>query len=101
MQIVKDAFEKFSTTQVTRYYLLSTSGISIDENNVIEREIEKIINVHGCHVIVNGVLQTINYYLRLITDPSDFIRNYVKLIENDKALKFEHKKHWNDLVSIY
>lgn len=60
LQIVKNAYSKLQTTAVSRYYLLST--VSQDNKNeleAIESEIQKIKNVHGCQVIVNGVLPTL------------------------------------------
>jgi len=100
VQLVKDAFEKFKTTQVKRYYLLSTVGINTEEIKLIAQEVEQIKNIHGCHVIVNGLLSSLQYYLRLLEDTSQFIENYVNLIEIDTALKFEHKKKWNTIVSL-
>jgi len=100
VRLVKDAFEKFKTTQVKRYYLLSTANINVPEIGEINREIERVKNVHGCHVIVNGLINSLQYYLRLLEDTSSFIENYVTLIEEDTALKFEHKKTWNDIVSL-
>ena len=99
VQLVRDAFEKFKTTQVNRYYLLSTSNVDEVERLQIDQEIERIKNVHGCHVIVNGIISSLKYYLRLIEDTSVFIEYYVNLLETDSALKFEHKKMWNDIIS--
>lgn len=98
-QLVKDAFEKFKTTQVNRYYLLSTADIDPSESEKIEKEIERIKNIHGCHVIANGLISSLKYYLRLLSETSEFISNYVDLIESDKALKYEHKKQWNLIIS--
>lgn len=98
-QLVKDAFEKFKTTQVNRYYLLSTANIDTSQADKINKEIERIKNIHGCHVIANGLTNSLNYYLRLLSDTSEFIENYVNLIEIDTALKFEHKKVWNNIIS--
>ena len=98
-QLVKDAFEKFKTTQVNRYYLLSTADIDPNEAKKIEKEIERIKNIHGCHVIANGLINSLKYYLRLLSETSEFISNYVDLIESDKALKYEHKKQWNLIIS--
>lgn len=97
-QLVQDAFEKFQTTQVKRYYLLSTADIDESERELIEREIEKIKTIHGCHVIVNGIVHSLKYYLRLLENPAEFISNYVNLLEQDTSLKFEHKKMWNEVV---
>ncbi len=98
-QLVKDVFEKFKTTQVNRYYLLSTADIDKKEVEKIDKEIERIKNIHGCHVIANGLMASLNYYLRLLSDTSEFIDNYVNLIETDKTLKFEHKQRWNRVIS--
>lgn len=98
-QLVKDAFEKFKTTQVNRYYLLSTANIDTTQKVEIDKEIERIKNIHGCHVIANGLIPSLKYYLRLLSDTSEFIENYVNLIEIDTALKFEHKKEWNNIIS--
>lgn len=98
-QLVRDAFEKFKTTQVNRYYLLSTANIDLKEIDNINKEIERIKNIHGCHVIANGLTDSLKYYLRLLSDTSEFIAYYVNLIENDTALKYEHKKQWNIIIS--
>lgn len=98
-QLVKDAFEKFKTTQVNRYYLLSTANIDASQADEINKEIERIRNIHGCHVIANGLTNSLKYYLRLLSDTSEFIENYVNLIETDNALKFEHKTEWNNIIS--
>ncbi len=99
IQLVKDAYEKFSTTQVKRYYLLSTANIDETEKDSIEKEVERIKNIHGCHVIANGLINSLRYYLRLLSDTSEFIDKYVNLLEEDSALKFEHKTEWNKIIS--
>lgn len=50
-------------------------------------------------VIVNGIMPTLKYYLRLLTNTFEFIDNYVNLLEEDTSLKFEHKVKWNQLIS--
>ena len=98
-QLVCDAFEKFKSTQVKRYYLLSTANIEASQAYEINEEIERIKTIHGCHLIVNGLTNSLKYYLRLLSDTSAFIANYVRLVEVDTALKFEHKTKWNDIIS--
>lgn len=97
-QLIEDAYGKFSTTQVQRYYLLSTADVADRDRQAVNQAIDNIRNIHGCHVIANGLVTSVTYYLRLLTDPAQFIENYVSLIETDGALKFEHKKRWNELV---
>lgn len=99
LQLVQDAYAKFQTTPVSRYYILSTVAPNKSEIIKIETEIQRIKNVHGCQVIVNGINPTLKYYLRLLNDTFEFIENYVNLLEDDKALKFEHKAQWNKLIS--
>lgn len=97
--LVQDAYAKFQTTPVTRYYILSTAYPSAAELILIDQEIQKIKNVHGCQLIVNGIMPTLKYYLRLLENTFEFIENYVNLLEADLALKFEHKENWNKLIS--
>jgi len=99
LQLVQDAYAKFQTTPVDRYYILSTAYPDKEELIKIEAEIQRIKNVHGCQLIVNGIMPTLKYYLRLLTNTFEFIDNYVNLLEADKALKFEHKERWNKLIS--
>ena len=98
--LIRGSFEKFKTTQVKRYYLLSTANIDKSDIENINHEIQRIKNIHGCNVIANGLIHSLNYYLRLITDTSEFISKYVDLVEDDGALKFEHKQQWNIINSI-
>jgi DNA (cytosine-5)-methyltransferase 1 len=79
--------------------LLSTANIDLTQKDKIDKEIERIKNIHGCHVIANGLIPSLKYYLRLLSDTSEFIENYVNLIEIDTALKYEHKKEWNNIIS--
>lgn len=97
--IVQIAKEKIQPTSVERYYILST--VAIDENDiqVIDCDIKQIKNTHGCQIVVNGVLPTLKYYLRLIDNPKKFINRYVDLLEKDRTIKFEHKTMWNNLIS--
>ena len=62
-------------------------------------EINNIKRIHGCHVIVNGIVTSLKYYLRLLNDTFDFIEKYVILLENDTSIKFEHKEKWNEIVN--
>lgn len=100
LQLVIDAYAKFQTTPVNRYYILSTaSSPDKDEWEKIQAEIQRIKNVHGCQVIANGIMPSLKYYLRLLNNTFEFIDNYVNLLETDTALKFEHKENWNKIIS--
>ncbi len=99
LELVKDAYAKFQTTPVDRYYILSTAYPDKDELKKIDEEIQRVRNVHGCQFIVNGIMPTLKYYLRLLNNTFEFIDNYVNHLEADNALKFEHKERWNKLIS--
>ncbi len=100
LQLVLDAYAKFQTTPVNRYYILSTAPQPEKEEwDKIQAEIQRIKNVHGCQLIVNGIMPSLKYYLRLLDNTFEFIDKYVNLLENDTALKFEHKERWNRIIS--
>lgn len=96
--LVEDAFEKIKQYPVDRYYLLSTEITTGDELAKIQTIIDQISTQHGCQVIVNGLVPTIKYYLRLINDTDDFIQNYTENVINDPAIKIDHKRAWKNLV---
>lgn len=98
LDMIKTAYKKFSTTPVDRYYILSTAGIVEKDLTEITNEIQKIKNLHGCQIIANGIMDTLKYYLRLLSNPYEFIEHYVNALESDKSLKFEHKQKWNELI---
>ena len=58
---------------------------------------QKIREEHGCQVILNGIIPTLKYYLRLIP-LENFITNYSHLVVNDNELKIEHKQKWKELI---
>ena len=98
-QLVRDAYEKFKVYNTDRYYLLTTANMDSADWEAIETEIQRIAQIHGCQVIVNGVYTTLKYYLRLVTDPAEFIDRYVELLKVDETIKFPHKAAWNEIIS--
>lgn len=98
-QLITDAYEKFKGHKTNRYYLLTTANMEEADWTHINNEINRIAGIHGCQVIVNGVYDTLRYYLRLLKDPAEFIDKYVDLLKKDDTVKFEHKIEWNNIVS--
>ena len=96
--MVRVAIEKIHRFNLERYYILSHFGIKKED----EAEIKKLINEtkegHGCQIILNGILPTIKYYLRLVNNTEKFLTKYSKLIEDDKELKRVHKMQWNKII---
>lgn len=98
-QLVRDAYEKFKSHPVRRYYLLSTADIDWSDTENLTKEVSRILKIHGCQVIINGIYPSLKYYLRLLHNTDDFIDNYVESIKKDKTIKYEHKLKWNEIVS--
>lgn len=97
LDIAYNKIQEHST--VDRYYILSTfEDIPEETLTILSDKISKIRAKHGCEVIINGVFTTLKYFLRL-TDSQSFLKNYVDKMAIDDALKYEHKKAWNELCS--
>ena len=96
--MVRIAYEKIIKFNPTRYYILSSSSIKESDEEEIFSLVNKIKNEHGCHLILNGLIPTIKYYLRLISSLESFIEKYSLLIATDSELKKPHKAYWNELL---
>lgn len=96
--IVRVVEEKIYKFNPTRYYILSYYGICDDDMIEIQDIVDKVRIHHGCQIIINGLLPTIKYYLRLITNLEDFWQSYSSLVQDDHELQLKHKEVWNDIV---
>ncbi len=101
LNMIRIAIEKINIYNPQRYYILSYKGIKENDKNEIKEIINKFQVEHGCQIIINGLLPTIKYYLRLITSLNSFISNYNFLVENDNEIKVIHKEVWNNLLIKY
>ena len=100
-QILRVARDKIYKWNPARYYILSVFGIEESEKEEIYSIVEEVEKNHGCQIIINGLLPTIKYYLRLITDLKEFISLYSMAVQNDKELQKVHKLKWNELIEKY
>ncbi|MGF1675365.1 MAG: hypothetical protein ACFCUV_17025 [Rivularia sp. (in: cyanobacteria)] len=80
-------------------YILSSADILQQDEAKIQLEIELIANNHGCQVIINGIIPTLKYYLRLITSVEKFVEDYSNFVEQDKELQPIHKIEWNNILN--
>ncbi|OBR75256.1 hypothetical protein XarbCFBP8138_05665 [Xanthomonas arboricola] len=96
---VAEAIQKIKTASVQRYLILSTVGIADGETDEIAKLTHNFRRSNGCEIIVNGVLDTIKYYLRLIDSPATFINLYTALVEVDPDLGYEHRLAWNEVCA--
>jgi DNA (cytosine-5)-methyltransferase 1 len=95
IEMVKTAFLKFRGHRIDRYYLLTTAVDCGKGDEQVTEAIEGIKRGHGCQVIVNGVLPTIRYWLRLLSEPSAFSEFYADALRTDAAIAYEHRERWN------
>lgn len=98
LNIIRIAREKIIKYNPQRYYVLSYLDVKEEERKEIDDEIEKVKHQHGCQIIVNGVIPTLKYYLRLISKLDNFINAYCQLIQDDLELKSVHKQKWIELL---
>ncbi len=91
------AYEKIAKFNPERYYILSHVAVREGDREEIDKLILEIKEKHGCQLIVNGLLPTLRYYLRLISNPMEFFNKYIELVEDDTELKTVHKTKLKDL----
>mgnify|MGYP006988860009 CR=1 FL=1 len=96
--IVDSSKQKIRGSRVDRYYILTTSPLHDPAKEIME-EVDNVKKLLGTQMIVNGVIPTIKYYLRLLTNPSSVLPVYVKLLTEDTAIGFEHRDIWNKIAT--
>ena len=101
--LVRDAYQKFAETSISRYYLLTTAEPNVDDVDAVNLFVRRIRTLHGCEVIVNGILPSLKYYLRLLSDPKLFLDCYSKNLQLDfnqnTDVKEVHLRYWNELLN--
>lgn len=99
LSAIQSAYEKFhGTPSVSRYYILTTAVQCGGDDRESLDLLSQIRRSHGCEVIVNGVLPTIRYYLRLLSNPACIFAAYTRLLATDESLGYEHRKKWNEIA---
>jgi DNA (cytosine-5)-methyltransferase 1 len=96
---VCEAIEKVRGASVSRYYMLSTKGISNEDADSIAIRKAEFLKQNGCEIIVNGVVDTIGYYLRLLPNTTEFLSYYADIVESDDDTDYEHRIAWNVLCA--
>lgn len=97
LSIVTEAIQKVQSESVERYFILSTTTPDPNDKDDIQNAIDNFRKSNGCEIIVNGVYDTIKYYLRLLKSTNDFINAYTELLSNDEDINYEHKTAWNKI----
>lgn len=95
--IIETAKQKICDKRIDRYYVLTTHP-QHDPSVDVQNEVKKVQQHLGCQMIANGVIPTIKYYLRLLSDPSAVLPEYTSLLDSEKVISFEHKNAWNEIA---
>ena len=101
--LVEDAFAKFQQVLLDRYYLLTTATPNSTDVDAIREITKRVRSTHGCEIIVNGALPTIQYYLRRGKRTAAFLKTYTESLQADFAantdLKETHLRRWNEILT--
>ena len=98
INMVRIAYEKVVRFNSERYYILSDMGVLEKDQSEVNELILEIKEKHGCQLIVNGILPTLKYYLRLISNLKGFLNGYIELVKDDTELKTIHKTKLKSLL---
>jgi len=93
-----DLAKKIAPFGADRFYWLTTSDYCHPEEATTQK-LAQLRSTLGCQIIINGVLPTLRYYLRLLEHPRAIFPHYSKLLKTDKAIGHEHRKAWNEIVA--
>jgi DNA (cytosine-5)-methyltransferase 1 len=103
-EMIEGAYQKFRDTPITRYYLLTTAAPDIQsgEEEQVRSLIAKIRKEHGCEVIVNGIIPSLKYYLRLLPNPVNFVEKYTDNLyaefSKTTEIKKQHLAEWERII---
>jgi len=106
--LIFDIVKKSENTTIERYYILTTcknNFLSNDEEDFINKFILKIKKDTGLEIIANGIINSIKYYLRFITDYKLFIQTYTKNLivdsQNSTEIQEFHVEKWKNILENY
>jgi DNA (cytosine-5)-methyltransferase 1 len=99
--MIQTVYRKIKDKAIDRYYILTTSEPNTKDPIAVNAEIAKMRKRHPCQIIVNGVIPSLKYYLRLVSHPENFVDIYTECLENEfersSGIKSEHLKTWNNI----
>lgn len=95
------AYRKIKNTAIDRYYILTTHEPNFNDYEAVMREIEKYKVMHPCQIIVNGVIPSLKYYMRLMSNPQEMIDVYTQQLEFEyqraSGIKRDHLRIWQEI----
>lgn len=101
LHILNIVIDKIIKYNPTRYYILSTESVPKDQLTEICRKIDNLRNDHGCHIIIDGIYPTLNYYLRLVSSLELFLNKFTENLIKDTEIKNVHRKNWEMIINSF
>lgn len=107
LDFIFDIAKKTEKANVKRYYILTTYPKGF-ENKKVENHINNFIlrlkAEKGIDIIANGILTTLKYYLRFVSNYTYFLEVYTNNLIQDAKLSTEikdfHIKNWIKIINI-
>lgn len=106
--LIFDIVKKSEKTTIERYYILTTckeNFLSKTEEEFINKFILKIKKDTGLEIIANGIINSIKYYLRFITNYKHFIQTYTRNLvidsKNSTEIQNFHVIKWKGILEKY
>jgi len=103
--LVSSVFEKVKNTETSRYYILTTyKGCysNTEEETYINKLILTVKSNNNIEIIVNGIIQSLKYYLRLLENYESFLMKYTTNLINDAKYSAEvtpqQVRIWHDIL---
>lgn len=80
---VEEAFAQVSPHAPHRFCLLTTAGVYDDNKEALRQICDNIYQTSGCEVIVDGLMPTLNYGVRSLPEPANFLAAYSRALQED------------------
>jgi DNA (cytosine-5)-methyltransferase 1 len=102
-EMIDVVYQKIKNAKLERYYILTTATPNLSDVAAVTRSLEQYAALHPCQIIVNGVIPSLKYYLRLLDYPEQFLNEYRQCLEAEfkrsSGIKKEHLEVWHEIVS--
>jgi len=103
---IKDILIKIKDSSIKRYFILTTAEPNFKGN---EEEIFDFLNQikrsYNIDIIPNGIIPSLKYYLRFITDVIEFVKIYTENLKKEFQqtidIKKAHIKKWEEIIKKY
>lgn len=103
---INDVFKKVKDTSIKRYFILTTAEPNFKGN---VKEIFDLLNdikrKYNIDIIPNGILPSLKYYLRFITNLIEFVNIYTENLKREfqqtTDIKESHIKKWEEIIERY